>query len=452
MNVVIVGAGQLGRHLASVLSKQEHNVIIVDHNPEKLQSVAAQSDVATRVGSGTDWQMMDDLLELLPDAILAMTGDDHVNFVSCTIAKHLGYPLAIARVRDHRFLNRTRLDFARLFAIDFFLCPDLLVAQDIMKFMTSHGALLMEHFAHGAVVLRTLTVPKGWRKGDRPLQHLNLPPNLIVGLIYRKGIRGERESRLIFPHGEDVILPEDEVTLIGETGAMEEVNQFFRIKEEKIQSVVVMGGSMTAMHLGRLLPRRRVGVRIIEKDYDRCCVLAEQLPDCTIIHDDGTDFDFLVAEKVDQSDLFVACTEDDQFNLLTSLVAKEAGCRQILSLVSDPNYVPIYNQLDINHLFSPKVCATNRILSQLARGTITSLVSFYNNQAEIMEINVSSQSRVVGIPLSELEPLLPSDFLIAMIQNRGRILVAHGERIISPGDTVVVVTHPRHAVELEKIF
>jgi len=150
--------------------------------------------------------------------------------------------------------------------------------------------------------------------------------------------------------------------------------------------------------------------------------------------------------------MFIAATRRDEVNTLCAMLAKEVGCEEVLMILSNTNYRSMLAPLEIRHVVSPRVTAANQILSQILTGTVTSLVSLYDNKAEVMEVNVSMDSKVVGIPLSELGPLLPKDFLIAMIQNRGRIIVARGDRIISPGDTAIVVTTAKHAADLEKIF
>lgn len=456
LNIVIIGAGGVGRHLASMLAKEEYNVVLVDRDQTKLEEASWNLDVATRHGSGTDWQLLDDLLELNPNVLVAATNEDETNLVSCSIAKHLGYPRTIARVRDDRYLNRSRLDFEHIFDVNYFVGPELLVANDILKYMISPGALAVEHFAHGAVQLRTLSVPTRWRKSNVPLRELGLPEGLIVALIAREkedkrsGGGGMRE--VIFPHGNDVIKPGDEVSFIGESKAISGVSQFLGIKPTRIRSVVIAGGSLIAIHLARLLIARDIDVKIIEKNYDKCVKLNEKVPGATIIHQDATDYNFLRSEKVGDADMFVGCTESDEVNFLSSLLGKEAGCRDALAVLSNMSYAPLAARLGINHAVSPRITASNHILSQIFSGKITSLVSLYDNKAEIMEINVSIDSRLVGIPLSELGPLLPRDFLIAMIQNRGRIMVAHGDRIISPGDTVIVITSPHHVTDLEKMF
>lgn len=455
MNIVIIGAGSVGRYIATMLS-HEHNIILIDKNAKVLEEVAFNMDVAIRQGSGTDWSLLDDLLESSPNLLIALTDDDETNLVCCAIAKHLGYPRTVARVRDNRYLNRTRLDFAQIFNVDYFIGPELLVAHDILKYMTSPGSLAVENFAHGAVQMRTFAVPKKWNKKHQPLSDLKLPVGMMVGLILRmetdQSGRKTESKRVIFPHGNDVILPEDEVTFIGERDVIAEAHHIFGIPQKAKRSVVIVGGSLTGINLAKLLEQRDMDLRIIEKDVNTCRMLSETLPQSIILNHDGTDFDFLQAEKIGRADVIVACTDSDDTNLMTGLLARQAGCQDVVVMLTNTSYTSIVSRLGINYCVSPRISAANHILSQILLGKVNTLISLYENRAEIMEINVSTNSKIVGIPLSELGPLLPKDFLICMIQNRGRIMIAHGNLIISPGDVVIVITSPRHVEELEKIF
>lgn len=453
LNIVIIGAGDIGRYIAAMLSKDQHNIILIDHDRKKLEEASWNLDVAIRHGSGTNWQLLEDIMELSPDVLIALTNNDEVNLTSCTIAKHLGYPKTIARVKDERYLNRSRLDFAQLFDVDHFVGPDLLVANDIMKYMQSSGAVAVEHFAHGAVQMRTVNVPSRWRRFTTPLKDLKLNSDMLVGLIARQKEGGvSRGRQVIFPRGEDCILPGDEVTFIGQRDAISDVQPLLGLEPLPVGSVVIIGGTLTAVHLTRMLKKHDIEVRIVEKNYKRCCELNEILPETIIMNHEPTDFDFLNAEEVGTFDAIVCCTEDDEVNFMAALLGKEAGCRIAIVMMSNMNYAALAVRMGITHTVSPRLSAANHILSQILSGTVTSLISLYDNQAEIMEINVSLDSKLVGIPLAELRPLLPRDFLIAMIQNRGRIMIAGGNRVISPGDTVIVITSPKHVHELEKIF
>lgn len=457
LNIVIISAGDIGAHIAAILSKDGHNVILIDKDKEKLEKVSRKLNIETHHNSGTDWQLFDDLQEKSPHVLLALTNDDEVNLTACTTAKHLGYPRTIARVTSERYLNRSRLDFAQLFDVDYFINPELQVAHDIMRELESPGMIAVEHFAHGAVQLRTFSVPASWQHGETPLRSLNIPPKMMVGLISRqqeskRSAENGRRRTIIFPHGDDVIRPLDEVTFIGEKLSVNGAYRLLDLQPRIGHSAIIAGGSLTGQHLAGLLIERDVEVHLIEKKYRRCQELAELLPEATIIHHDCTDFEFMRAEKFGDADVIITATGSDETNFITALLGKEAGCNQAIITLSNMSYAPLAARHAITHTISPRLEAANHILSQILSGTVTSLVSLYENQAEVMEVNVSQDSKLVGIPLSELGPLLPNDFLIAMIQNRGRIMVATGDRIISPGDTLIVITSPKHVHELEKIF
>src|SRR5262249_15282491 len=158
------------------------------------------------------------------------------------------------------------------------------------------------------------------------------------------------------------------------------------------------------------------------------------------------DYNFLVLEKVADADMVIACTESDELNMLTAMLSKEAGATNALVMLSNNSFLPIVDNFGLRHIVSPRICAADHILSLMLFGKINSLVSLYGNRAEIMEIKVSQDSKLAGIPLSELGPLLPRDFLVAMIQNRGRIMVARGDRVMSPGDTIIAISDPAHLV------
>jgi trk system potassium uptake protein TrkA len=457
MNIVIVGAGDVGMYIASTLSKDQHNVILIDRDAKRLEQASWQMDVATRLGSGTDWELLEDILELSPDVFIAVTNDDEVNLVASSIAKNLGYPKTMARLRQNQYFNHTRLDFGRLFDVDYLIGPELLVANDILKYILQPGSIAVEHFAHGAVQLRTIAIPSHWNNGNKPLSQLELPPGVIVGLIRR--FHAEQSEKIpsgtyeiIFPHGTDRILPKDEVTFIGETDAIASIPKFFKVVEPKIDSVVIIGGSLTGINLARILKRRDMSVRIVEPSYERCRELAEELPGCTIINHRGTDIDFLREEKVGASDILAATSDSDEINILTAVLGQQVGCPNSIVSLTSTSYMEVVTRLDIPYVVSPRVSAANAILSFTLAERVSSMISLYDNEAEIVEVKVSMRSKVAGIPLAELGPLLPKDFLIAMIQNRGRIMIANGNRIISPGDSIIVITHPKHLKQLEKIF
>ena len=449
MHIVIVGASDIGTYIASIMSKQKNDITLIDIDKNKLEQASHNMDIATRHGMGTDCLLLEELAESSPVILIALTEDDETNLVICTMAKNLGYSQTIARIRKRDYFNQTSLNFQRLFHVDHFIGPEYLAANDIFKCMMMPGSINVENFAYGAVCMRTINIPEKWRKGEKTLSELNIPKDVMVGLIYRKE---KKDGVVIFPHGNDHILIGDEVTFIGQTEEIYNLHQYFGQEQQPIKSVVIIGGSLIGVNLARTLIEKDIDVRIIDNDYNHCCKLSETLPKCTILCHMETDLDFLESEKINSADYCVVCTAKDEVNILAAVLAKRIGCNKIVVSINSTKYTPIIDELGISFTVSPRASAANRILSVVQAETLSSIVALYESQAEIMEIKVPLDSKIVGIPLSTLGPLLPNDFLIAIIQNRGRIIVANGNRILCPGDTIIAISSPRHVTELNKIF
>jgi len=458
MNIVILGANPIGSYVAKTLAEEEHNVIVVDKDEKALEKISKQIDVATVLGVASNWKLFDDLLEHEPDFFIAVTEKDELNLSSCMITKNLGYPKTICLIKEPSYLQKSNLDFRRLFFVDYFIGADILIAQDILKSVISpESSLFTESFAHGAIQMKTLVIPEKWKHANTPIAKLDLPEEIIIGLIRRNHphqakIESKEKEEIIIPHGEDFLIPGDEVTVVGQTTVMEKVDEIFKAKKETLSSVAIIGGSGASIELTKILHRLGVHIKLFEVDEKRCSELADVLPNATIINHDGRDLEFLKSENIDKCDTFIACTHSDETNFLLSAIGKQAGCEKVIALLSDSKLAPILRQLDIRFSISKKVNVANRITTIIHSDTILSIASLCDNQAKVLEIKVSYDSKIVGIPLSELGSHLPQDMLIAVIVNRGQVIIGKGDRVISPNDTVIVITKPKSMEELQHLF
>jgi trk system potassium uptake protein TrkA len=331
VNIVILGAGSTGSYLASALSKEEHSVVVIDSDYRALERLAQTTDIATRVGSGTDWRLLEEIKEHSPDFFIAMSSNDETNLTACAIAKKLGYPKTVARIRQNTFLDNSHINFHQLFSVDHILGTELIVAHEIFKCVMNPGNLAVENFAHGAVQMQTITIPDHFSQKYRPLAEVDFSDHqLLMGLIRRK-VDGEQQS-LIFPKGHDTLLPGDEATIIGKTQAMQNLHQFFGIVDKAVRSAVVVGFSGVAVHLIKLLVDQNIAVKIIESDEQKCSTLARLFPSALILNHDGTDLDFLKEERVYLSDVLIACTPSHETNILTAILGKQAGCSEVITL------------------------------------------------------------------------------------------------------------------------
>lgn len=452
MNIVIIGAGSIGTYLATVLSKENHNVIVLDTDPKKLEALSQNADAAARLGSGTDWKLLQELLDESPHLFCALTSDDETNLVACSIAKTLGYPKTVARIHNNSYLSRKKIDFSSLFLVDHFIGTELIVAHDIFKSILNPGSLAVENFVHGAVQMRTIVISEKWQHTRKKLKDLKLPENLLIGLIRRPSKDHPENKVLLFPKGDDVLLPHDEATLIGDAKVMQELKASFGIGPKKIKSVILAGSSPVCICLIQILQEHDIHVKIIEKEEKRCRMLANEFPTATILHHQETDLPFFLLENVQEADAFVACGSSNETNILAAALARQAGCSEVIALVSEESYAPLLRDLGILQILSERVSIANRILSIVHEDNVTSIASLFDNKANILEIKVSKDSGVVGTALSDLRTKLPDDFLIALIENKGKVKVAKGNHALSPGDTAIVICSPERTHELQTIF
>lgn len=455
MNIVIIGAGDIGLHIASIFSQFEYGIVIVDNDPFKLENVTRDLDVTTRFGSGTNCQLLEELLETFSDLFVAVTDDDETNLVACALARNLGFHQTIARVRNRQYLKQSRLHFDRLFYCDYIISPEKLTADAIANMIVVPDSIATESFAHGAVSMRTMKIPPQWNKNIqlKNRKELALPEETMVALIKRDDYEsGIKKEKLIFPHGDDCLMAGDEVTFIGASEKIAKIPDLFGLNKKLPKSVVIVGGSLVGINLAETLQEYEIETTLIDKNKNKCQFLSRSLEKTTVIHHEGTDYRFLKNEKLTTADAFVAATRADEVNFLSAAAASELGAKHVIISLSDLNYMPLLKRLGINAAISPRINAANRVLSIVREKHVVSMVSLYESKAEVMEVKVSMDSKIVGIPIKHLGPELPKDFLIAVIQNRGRIFMADGSRILSPGDTVIVISSARHMNEIKKLF
>lgn len=450
MNIVILGAGSIGSYLATTLSQENHNVILIDHDPKAIERLDPSADIATRVGSGTDWKLLEEIKEFSPDFFIAMSSDDETNLVACAIAKSLGYPNTAARIRQNLFLDGGRVDFGRLFSVDHIVGTEVILAKDIFKCIINPGNLAVENFAQGGVQMRTLVIPEEFGEKGKPLAQIQLRDNFLVGLIKRK-LSGDNPS-IIFPKGQDLLLAGDEVTFIGETKEMQQLSQIFGLPKKNIESVVLVGGSGVAIHLAQLLEQHKIKVKFIEQDEQKCYSLARLFPSATILNHDATDLNFLLEEKIFKADAFVACTQSHETNILVSLLGKQVGCQEVIALVSDESAVPLLRSFQISYALSEKTSIARRIQVILHKDTFISLASLYNSQANIMEVKIPQGSKLAGEAIADLKNSLPENLLIAMIENENGITIPKGSTVLHPGDKAIVICGPESVHLMEKLL
>lgn len=445
MKVVVIGIGEVGKYIAAVLSKEKHDVIIVDDDTAVLAKAEETMDVLALRGHGASMKTLRQAKVEEADLVLGVTGKDEVNLLAAITAKQLGAKRTVARVSKRDYLGETeRGYYHNLLGIDLVISVQILIANEIKKLIKSVGAIAIEDFADNRVEMMQIAIEDELDIIEKPLRDIDMPDNCLVTAILRN-------ENLIIPGGADQILLGDEVFLIGTIENISRLERIFgKRREHSARKVVIVVGGDVGFSIARLLEREPIDVILIEKNTARCEGLSQALNRAVILNGDGTDLSLLREEKMQNCDVFVAVAGDDEANLTSSLLAKNLGAKKTVVLVDKPDYVSIYELLGIDATVSPRLFAANQILKYVREGEVVSVSLLEDGKAEILEIVPSPGSHIVNKPLREVN--FPRGAVVAAVASDEGVFVPKGKDKIKAGNIVVVFTTPEVRPAVERLF
>jgi trk system potassium uptake protein TrkA len=466
MYIIILGAGRTGQDALIRLQEDGHTILLVDKEREHLNEVGQRLSVKTRCGSATDISLLEELMQNPPDLVLALTDSDTVNLFASACVKQLGNPRTIVKIKEIDHYSK-KIDIGRLFHVDHFIFSEMLVAEEIVNKIVSAGRY-SKSFFHGNVLASTQTVAENSPLKEKSVAAVRaMQSGMIIGLIYRPReviaevlaensprhlqLIGSRDE-LIFPHGNDVLMPEDEVLLVGPIESVLDAEGFLGIAAPIPKSALLVGGTKITIYVARLLHEKGAKICILDSSHERCLEYAELVPFATVHEFDEENLQFLQREQVAQFDLFVACAANEESNMHFCLIAHELGSPKVVAVLSDEVSYQIARKEGISCVVRPSIVATDRIVSLVLQDKLLSIDSLYGGKAEIIEAKISNDSPIAGIPISELKSILPPEVVIGAIYTRGRILIAAGNHILSPRDEVIIISQPRHRTLLQKLL
>lgn len=436
MNIVICGAGEVGSHAAETLAAAGHNITVVDQSAERLRVISDSMDVGTLQGNGAHAEVLREAGCEHADLLVAATNSDEINLLCASIAKAVGAGRTIARVHRSAYFEQRGMDYQEHFNIDHLICPEFATATAIARTMRNPAALAIEHFARGKIEMQEVVVSEDASAVGRPLYNLRLPRGSRIGSVVR---------------GRDVFIPDanteiqigDRIVLIANADVFADARRHFQKSEIGRRSVIVMGGPVMAVWLCRALQDRNWSIRLFETSRARAQELAEKMDWITVINADPTERSVYEEEHIGQADVFVALLDDDEDNIIGSVLAKSLGVTQVISVVQKSNYIDLLYHIGVDHPFSPRVVAAQEIEVMLDQRPIRLLASLAEGKIDAFQVRVTEQTPAVGKALKDIK--LTPDWVIAAIRRGEDIWVPTADDAILRGDTVLVIG--RHGSE-----
>ncbi|TDJ25135.1 MAG: Trk system potassium transporter TrkA [Gammaproteobacteria bacterium] len=450
MKILIVGAGQVGGSLAEHLANEEFDVTLVDRDAARLAELRERIDIQTVTGQAPHPDVMRRAGADDADMLIAVTGSDEVNMVACQVCYSLfRTPTKIARIRSASYLTREGLFSQEHMPIDVLINPERVVTEQIRQLLEHPGALQVLNFADGRVQLVAVKAYYGGPLVGQELRSLHQRiPNVEtrVAAIFRRG-------QAIIPEGSTVIEADDDVFFIAATEHINAIMSELRRVERPYRRVIIAGGGLIGERLAQEI-ESLFSVKVIEHNAERCAQLAEGLSNAVVLHGDATDRELLLEENIEHTDVFCALTNDDEVNIMSSLLAKRLGARHVMALINKPSYVDLVQDGQVDVAISPQLATTSIVLTHIRRGDVAQVHRLRRGAAEAMETVAHGrpdESRVVGRRISDID--LPPGVSIGALVRGDEVLIAQDDLVVENDDHVILfLIDKRRVAAVERLF
>ena len=439
MKIVIVGGGKVGYTLASQLSVEHHDIVLVDASAVALHRADSTLDIMCVEGNGASVSVLKEAGAADADLVIAVTNGDEANLVCCLIAKKLGARHTVARVRNTDYRRDAEM-LKQEIGLDMVINPDLAAAREIARILSFPAAFSVEPFCRGRIDMVGFRVSKNDALAGVPLSEFNR--KRMAEVLF---CAAEHEGEYVIPDGNFVPCPGDRMYMVGSKREIHKMLKGMGRSLQKVKDVSLLGGSRLAMYLTWELQRNNMRVCLVEKVHSECQLLADELPGAMIIEGDGTDSNLIQSEGIFRTDAFVSLTGRDEENLLMAMTAQRAGVPKVVAKMTRPNYMDLAQGTGIQSIISPKDIAANQITSYVRAlansegSAVETLYRILDGQVEALEfIATSAGERAMNIPLKDLQ--LKKGVLLAAILRGEKTIIPGGMTAIEEGDRVVVVT------------
>lgn len=442
-NIIIIGAGTMGWHIAQLLQREKFEVTVIDRDRRVLEDLADLVDVQTLEGNGVNPEILHTAGVEKAQLVLALTDQDEANLMAAYNAKRMGAAKTVARARSRWCMDTSRINLRESLGLDLLLNPEALTASEIVKFLENPDVQAVSQFAQGKVQLRQFVLDSRSACVGKSLKDCGLPSGVLMAVLSRNG--GVR-----IPHGDQVLQEGDKVSLIGLPVRLAEAQKMLRAPHEPLRRVVIAGGGNSGYFLAQTLEKREFQIHIIDPDPDRCIYLSRHLQNATVMRGDVTRRDFLREEHLESPDAFIALMGTDEDNIMACLLAKDMGARQTIARINRPDYATLIQKTGVDLTVSPRHIMGDRILSMILGGKIQALSLLEEGRVEVIELVAEQGAPILGKRLREVQ--LGEEALISTIVRKEKVIVPRGDDQVEPGDTVIAVGLRDQMDRVESLF
>jgi len=445
MKIIIIGAGEVGFHIAQRLSEENQDVVLIEKDPIKIREVQNVIDVQAILGSGTNPSVLIEAGIKESDMLVAATDSDEANLIACFYAQYLtDYITKIARVKNSDYMKHREIFNQDFLNINLIINPQSEMVSSMLRLIEVPEASEVIDFADGRIKLIGITIKDNSPLVGRKLSSFTSFEHVIlVGVI----VRGEK---VIIPSGQDMIQPNDLIYCVIHKENIEDIFHQLNVKEEGLGRIIIVGGGETGLALATSLDSTTINTKIIEKDGQRCLELAEKLQKVVVLNGDGTDREFLLGENIADVDIMVVITGDDEHNVLISLLGKALGAKKTVTRIGNLSYIPLISAIGIDTVVSPRLSVIRAILQYIRKGKVICVAPLKGEGAEAIEFEALETSDIVNIPLSKIK--FPKEAIIGAIVRGEEVIIPRGHNMIKPHDHLIIFALKGAMPKIQKLF
>ncbi len=446
MRIIVIGAGEVGYHIAERLSHEAHEIVVIERNPEVCRRVQESLRLRAIEAHGSSPRALEEAGVRDAAMVVAVADVDEVNIVACAIAHQYGVATKIARVRDIELGGHPILQGGKVLGIDLLINPNQVVADEILRVIKTTGAAELADFADGRVQLLGVKIGPRAPVVNRRLRDLrpvqSSCPFLVVGIA-----RGEQ---LIVPTADTVVAADDHLYVVSRRQFIPDILVLLGRTTAATRRVFIIGGGRIGLQVAQALEAEEVTVTVMERSRVRCEELGKHLARARILHGDGTDVRLLTEEGISETDALATITDDDATNLLAAILGKRYGAKKAVALFKRPDLIPLVESLGIDAPISPRLLTASVILKYLRRGRVVSVFELPESEAETLEVVVLPDTPATGRSLDALA--WPPDALVGAIVRGEEVLVPERTTVLEAGDHVILLALSRAIPDIERLF